>query len=295
MDYSLDADGPVDQPWMTMSLVDREREYSPSSMIGGDLTEVLAGYRDDSETTRQQFPPATFAYGDLSDELIDLYQPTVHGPDPVLHMYLHGGYWQQLSRHESSFHAAPLLAAGHWVAVPDYTLAPHASLETIVDQCVRAVGWCADQIETSQIAPRRLVLSGCSAGAHLTAMVLTREPRVDAAVLLSGVYELAPLIGTSINDAVGITAESVGAMSPIRLRPLRPLPIVVADGGIETSEFHRQGDALAERWASYGCSVTRFTVAHRNHFDLPFDIGDLTTQLGAAVALLTPTSTEPQS
>jgi arylformamidase len=294
MDCLAGAD-PTDAPWALMSLVDREREYSPSSMIGGDLTEVLAGYRNDSAALRQKFPPSTSSYGDGNDELIDIYRPRVQVPDPVLHVYLHGGYWQQLSRHESSFFAEPLLTSGHWVAVPDYTLAPHASLEQIVDQCVRAVGWCADQIDAERIAPRRLVLSGCSAGAHLGAMVLTREARADAAVLLSGVYELAPLIGTSINDAVGITPESVGALSPIRLTPLRPLPIIVADGGIETSEFHRQGDAFADTWAMYGCPVTRFTVPHRNHFDLPIDIGDLASQLGAAVALLTSTTTEPQS
>jgi arylformamidase len=250
-------------------LANREREYSPSSMIGGDLTAVIARYVDGSAETRRRFPPVAHAYGPGADELLDVYQPTV-ARNGEMHVFLHGGYWQELSRHESSFHIQPLLDRGCAVAVPDFTLAPHASLDAIVDQCVRAVRWCIENLPAT-----RIMLSGSSAGAHLAAMVLTVESRIDAAVLLSGVYELGPLIGTYINDAVGITVESASRLSPVRLAPARPIPIVVADGEIETATFHEQSDAFAARWAAHGSAIARVTVVGRNHFDVPEELNRL--------------------
>jgi arylformamidase len=251
------------------ALAAREREYSPSSMIGGDLTAVIARYVDGSAETRRRFPPTTHVYGPGADEVLDVYEPTA-APSGELHIFLHGGYWRELSRYESSFHIQPLLERGCVVAVPDYTLAPHASLDAIVDQCVRAVGWCIEHLRST-----RIVLSGSSAGAHLAAMVLTVELRIDEAVLLSGVYELEPLIGTYINDAVGITVESAARLSPVRLAPARAIPIVVADGEIETATFHEHGDVFAARWAAHGCAVSRVTVAGRNHFDVPEELNRL--------------------
>ncbi len=277
-----------------MTLTERERQYSPSSMIGGDLTEVIAVYVGGSEATRARFPPTTHAYGPHRDELIDVFQPVVmsHG-GRSLHVFIHGGYWQELSRRESCFHISPLLDEGCVVAVPDYTLAPHATLDEIVDQCIRALAWCIDRAEQWGADPERVILSGSSAGAHLAAMALTVEPRVCAAVLFSGVYDLAPLIGTYINEAVGITSESAPRLSPIHLRPARGLPIVVVDGAIETDEFHTQSDTFAEAWQSHACDVTRVTIPGRNHFDLPCELGDVTTHGRWTGRQLSPSSVLP--
>ncbi len=262
-----------------MTLAERERQYSPSSMIGGNLTEVIAAYVGGSEATRSRFPPTTHSYGPHSDELVDVFRPA--DPQPAerpLHVFFHGGYWQELGRRESCFHVAPLLDEGCVVAVPDYSLAPHASLDEIVDQCIRALGWCIDQAQQWGANPNRVIVSGSSAGAHLAAMALAVEPRVRAAMLFSGVYDLAPLIGTYINEAVGITPETAVRLSPIHLRPARGLPIMVVDGEIETDEFHAQSDAFAAAWARHGCAITRITMPGRNHFDVPSDLGRLWLQ-----------------
>ncbi|MFN0180491.1 MAG: alpha/beta hydrolase [Gemmatimonadales bacterium] len=274
-------------PWQTWSLAEREREYSPSSVIGGDLTDLLNGYRTASLDCKRRFPPVAYAYGSHPDEWLDLYRPATSPPDGLtLHVFIHGGYWQELSRAESSFMAAPLLERGAAVAVIDYTLAPRASLDVIVDQCVRAVTWCSQQSAAWGTRADRLIISGSSAGAHLAAMVLTRVTTVTGAVLLSGIYDLAPLIGTYINDAVGITPDQAERLSPILRAPVRPVPLIVADGAIETAAFHAQGDAFASAWATHGCPVTRLTIPGRNHFDVPYDLGDPASTLGRAVVAL---------
>ncbi len=272
-----------------LSIEERQRQYSPSTSIGGDLSAVMAMYRENSAATRRAYPPETITYwrgsAGRSGEELDLYRPrAVPLAGAWLHVYLHGGYWQELGRADSSFHISALLDRGCVVAVPDYTLAPAASLDEIIDQCVAAVGWCIDSAVDWGARPDQVTVSGSSAGAHLAAMVATRDSRVHSAVLLSGVFELSPLIGTSINDAVGIDDVIAQRCSPMRLRPAGPLPIIVCDAEFEPDEFHAQSDEFSRRWAGHGCAVTRITAKGRNHFDLPCDLGDLGTPLGAAVA-----------
>lgn len=266
-----------------MTLAERERAYSPSSMIGGDMAGILTWYRDESTRVRARYDTATHRYGPSPDEQLDLYLPAVmRGPVP-LHVFVHGGYWQELSRLESSFMAGPLLDRGAAVAVVDYTLAPRATLETMITQCQRAVGWCATEAGRLGIDSTRIILSGSSAGGHLAAMVLTQPSAVSAAVLFSGIFELEPLIGTYINVAVGIDQDVARRCSPIHLRPARSIPLVVATGAIETPEFQRQSDELAGRWQALGCAVSRMTVPGRNHFDVPLELSLADSPVGSAV------------
>ena len=64
-----------------------------------------------------------------------------------------------------------------------------------------------------------VLLSGWSAGGHLTAMALG-HPRVAAGLAISGVYELEPLRDTYLNDALRLTDGEVAALSPLRLPPV---------------------------------------------------------------------------
>ena len=54
-------------------------------------------------------------------------------------MFIHGGYWQALSASQSLMPAPALTAAGRLFASVDYTLAPLATIGTMITQCVRAV------------------------------------------------------------------------------------------------------------------------------------------------------------
>ncbi len=72
---------------------------------------------------------------------------------------------------------------------------------------------------------RSIVLCGHSAGSHLVAMVassswLSSLPSCDRAIFrgvvhLSGVFDLRPLLDTSINDAVGADEKEALANSPL--------------------------------------------------------------------------------
>ena len=261
----------------------------PSSMVAS-LADEIRAYVDGSAAARAALPFETHAYGDDPDELVDVVP--ARDPGSPLHIYIHGGYWQALSKDDSSFMAPALAAQGIAFATVDYTLAPKAPLGRIVDQCVQAVAWCREHASDLNADPDRVVISGSSAGAHLAAMVLTRLGGLAGAALLSGVYDLAPIGHTSVDAALGLSDDDIRALSPIDLAPLAPTPLIVAVGEIETAEFHRQSAALAGVWHAHGCPVEELLVTGRHHFDLPNDLGDRATPLGTAVARLT-SSTAP--
>lgn len=87
--------------WRTMSPEQLEREYSPSSAIGGDYAPFIRDYRAGSDSARAACTRVeTLAYGDRPSNSIDIALPDNGEACPLL-VYIHGGYWQELSKIES--------------------------------------------------------------------------------------------------------------------------------------------------------------------------------------------------
>ncbi|GAA2816222.1 alpha/beta hydrolase [Kitasatospora paracochleata] len=266
-----------------------EREYSPSSLadIGAELARAtaLSEAAYGSLTVERDL-----AYGPADPERIDFFPAGSTAPGAPLHIYVHGGYWQELDKADSAFAAPDFVRAGTAFAAVGYGLAPAWRLDAIVDQVRRAVLWLLDHAERLGVDPARIWLSGSSAGAHLAAMALL-DPRiagrVAGAVLLSGVYDLEPIPLTYVNDALGLDATEALRTSPLRM-PLDALPpLVVALGEHETGEFGRQQREFVAAARAAGVPVRDLVAKARNHFDLPLDLGRPDTELGAAVRELT--------
>jgi arylformamidase len=255
--------------WRSLSEAEREREYSPSSCIGGNYQPYIRAYAERSEAARRAHPPETVRYGPGERQTIDLFTPSNVARPPVL-VFFHGGYWQELSKRDSAFAAPHCLARGIAYAAVDYTLAPAAKLSQIVEECRAALA------RLEEIGP--LVVAGSSAGAHLAAMA-TNE-RMLGAVLVSGIYELEPLIGTSINTALGLDAAEAARNSPLRRRLGQFPPSLVCWGDNETGQFKRQSRAMAEALCAASARCEAFECAHRNHFDVILDLADPRTDLG---------------
>ncbi|WP_209599200.1 alpha/beta hydrolase [Ruegeria sp. HKCCSP351] len=254
---------------------DLEREYSPSTMIGGDLSPYLAGYKALSARARADFPVReNLAYGDSPLQVLDFF-PARDDKAP-LHVFIHGGYWQALSQNESSLMAPGLVEHGQAFATVNYTLAPDARIGDMIDECRDALLWLAAQAEELGFDPSRITLSGHSAGAHLAAMVMATSSdalakaglRVRDVILISGIYDLEPISVMSVNDPLQLTPVEVNDLSPIRNLP-RPGPryhVSVAER--DTGEFIRQSRDYAERLRKAGHPVS-FTLAQgMHHFDI---------------------------
>jgi len=249
-----------------------------------DIEVELAEYTARSRAARDVVAMTSIRYGDADREVIDVFGPL---DAAVVQVFFHGGYWQQLSRADASFPAVQFAARGITYAAPGYTLAPDADLPAIVEQARAAVTVLA----ANSAAP--IVVSGSSAGAHLAAMVaLTdwssrgfEQSPVAGLVLLSGVYDLRPLVDTYINDAVGLDETTAAQMSPLGIVEdgTSGPPAVVAVGEIETAAFRSQSADFAWRLQECGWPVRALDIAGRNHFDIAFDLADASTVLGGAV------------
>ncbi len=206
-------------------------------------------------------------YGARERHRYDLFH--AEAADAPLVAYIHGGYWQRGDRKDYSFVARELNAAGVTVAIPSYTLGPAVSVMESAEEmqaCMAAL-W--------RKTGKRPMVIGHSAGGHLTAEMLARswnQPGVPADLVrygyaISGVFDLAPLIDTSINEALGLTKGTARAASPLfRAPPAKGRRMVAAVGGAESEEFLRQSRELAEAWSRVGVDATCEVIAGANHF-----------------------------
>jgi len=275
--------------WRKWPLADREREYSPSSCVAAIepfLDAYVARSRAAESDCRCQ---KNLLWGKRPEEVFD-YFPAASADAPLL-VYIHGGYWQEHSKEESLFAAPDCVANGIAYAAIDYTLAPQASVGFIVEQCRRAIASLHQQAAALGFDARRIYVSGNSAGAHLAAMLLVAgwqdahglaEDVVAGAILLSGIYDLEPLMGTYIDAALRLTSADVAALSPLRLKLGRAVRTIVAWGDNETAEFKRQSRAFTAALVAAGFPVSEFELAGTNHFDIVFGLANRGSVLGDA-------------
>ncbi|TCH97062.1 alpha/beta hydrolase [Roseococcus sp. SYP-B2431] len=216
-----------------------EIEYNNRARVPGHPA-IMAGWMRDASAFRAAHPPEVLAYGPGPREAMDLFlPPEIRG----VAMFFHGGYWQALDRSSASHCAAGLLGHGIAVGVPSYDLCPAVPLARILEQAEAAARALHARLG------RPMLISGHSAGGHLAAMLLARLPAEMAAAALpvSGLFWLEPLVPTSLNAALGLDPAAARGLSPALLSsPGRPLHCAV--GGEESGEFLRQSRDFAGLW-----------------------------------------------
>jgi arylformamidase len=271
---------------LRLPLPEREREYSPSSAIGGNYAPFIQAYKDLSQAAHAALPARqTLRYGDLPRQQIDYFPPMKSSVAPGLLVFIHGGYWQELSKDESAFLAPAWHAAGFAHAVMGYTLAPQASVRQIVHECASAMAYLRDHSQALGFDASRIVVAGSSAGGYLAAAVAAHsELHIRGMVPISGVFDLRPLVGTSINDALGLNAEETQELSALALNARAPA--VIAWGEVETAAFKAQSQLLALQMSAAGQPVQRLELAKRNHFDVVHELGDTSSPLFQAALQL---------
>ncbi len=182
------------------------------------------------------------AYGESPRQRFDLFRCGLKAA-PLL-AFIHGGWWQRNSKEVFSCMAEGPMAAGFDVAMIGYTLAPEARLTRILDEVQRALDAIVDHQARSGGA-RSLILSGWSAGGHLTAAALD-HPAVAAGLSISGVFDLEPIRLSYINEKLRLDPEEAARLSPLHQAPSRK-PLVAAYGLAELPELQRQSVEFAQR------------------------------------------------
>jgi arylformamidase len=271
-----------------------ERGYNNRAAVP-DHPRWLALFTEASATTRAALAPKLdLRYGSGPKQTLDLFVPA--GAARGTFLFLHGGYWRALDKSDFSFVATPFVAAGYTVAVANYDLCPDVSIATIVDECRRAVTWIVREGATHGANPDRIVVGGHSAGGHLTAMLFTTDwstlglpgNPIAGGVSVSGVHDLAPMVLFSFNADFKLDDAEAARQSPVRLTPRTRVPLVLAAGADETSEFVRQTQILWDAWPANRPAGARapMLIPGRDHFSVVVDYADPASELTRATLAL---------
>ena len=268
--------------WMALDRATRDFQLSPSQSAK-DATGVLTAMVAETEAARAD--PALesrcdIAYGDGPAARLDLYRPAkAEGPLPCL-VFLHGGFWQEGDKSVSGYAARALAKAG-WASVGvGYPLTPGVSLTELTQQVHEALRFIHDAADRLGIDPERIVLAGHSAGGHLAASVVADifgtgiAARICGAVLISGVFELAPIAASYVNDLARMTEGEIAALSPLRFAPARQMPLHVLVGADEPEAFRMQSEVLAASWAGALPALESWQAPGRDHFDILHELTD---------------------
>ena len=230
-------------------------------------------WKTDSEAARAALrAQLDVPYGGSGAETVDLFFAS-EGSRWLI--FYHGGFWRSFDKRDFSFIAPPLVKAGWHVAIANYGLCPAVTMDAQAEQCRRSAAWLVHQQR-----PERLIISGHSAGGHLTALLWAAnwaQYGVDLSVFsggiaLSGLYDLDPLRFTRMNADLRLDADSARALSPIHMTPTVRAPLIVAVGAGETSEFLRQSSEFAAHPAWHPVSGEALALPGRHHFNILDDL-----------------------
>lgn len=253
--------------------------------------ERLAVYADFSERSaafRAACPGAMLnrPYGQGGRAVMDVF-PAGQGA-PIL-VFVHGGYWRTLDKDIFSFIAAPYVAAGVTMVMPNYDLAPQATLGAITAQVRAMLRRVVEDAPSFGADPGRIVLSGHSAGGHLAAMAALDGPAgvVRGLVPVSGLFALEPLLRTTVNRDVRMSGEDARALSPLRLLDRLPeppaFPLSLLVGGEETDGFKQQSRDFLDGWAARGGTADIIYAAGTTHFTVLDALADPASPTFAAI------------
>lgn len=172
---------------------------------------------------------------------------------PVL-VFFYGGSWASGNRRDYGFAARAYAARGFTVVVPDYRLVPGIHFPAFVEDGASTIRWVQDNAARFGGDPKRILLAGHSAGAHI-AMLLALDRhyladagvdphRIRAAAGLAGPYDFLPFdVPASIN-AFG-QAPDPQVTQPVHFARADAPPLWLATGSADTTVRPKNSRALA--------------------------------------------------
>ncbi len=210
-------------------------------------------------------PRCNIPYGSRPRQRLDVYScGTAEAPTLL---YIHGGYWQMGDKESYGFIGDSVLASGYNFVLVEYTLAPEVRMDEIVSEIHEAIDWVIVNIDEYGGDPRRVFISGHSAGGHLTAMGMS-DQRVAGGIAISGLFDLEPIRLNYLNQKLGLDEAEMLRNSPMNNIPSEPSPLVVTVGLGELPELIRQSEDYYNAWQCHGHPSQYLPIPERDHFSV---------------------------
>jgi acetyl esterase/lipase len=241
----------------------------------------------------QQVPPvpdwvsveADIAYDSFPETKIDILKPkTASGKRPAI-LFIHGGGWVG-GRKENvvANFCLPFLQKGFVVANVEYRLAKSALAPAAVTDVLKAAEWFHKNADKYGVDPRKIVVSGDSAGGHLALMVgftprgakLGPESKVAAVVNFYGITDVMDVLeGPNMKQyAVGWLPDSVPdrrelarRVSPQNYVRKKLPPSLTIHGGEDPTVPYEHGVVMVKMMRDIGNDAELYSVPKGKHGD----------------------------
>jgi arylformamidase len=281
--------------------IDYEAEYNNRARVP-EHAEIFARWAREGEDYRvkamqERRAELGLSYGATLRQVIDLFFPSEEaasseaGAGAPLTMFIHGGYWRSLEPSMFSQMAGGLNSHGMTVAVVGYDLCPQVTIAEIIEQLRHACLFL--WLRTG----RRMMVYGHSAGGHLAAAMVATDwqglyPKaparlVPAACSISGLFDLAPLLATSMAQDLRLQETAMDKVSPLLWPPPKGRAFDAVVGALESGEFLRQSRVIAEVWGKGGTQSRYDEIAGTNHFTVLDALTDPQSDMVKRLAALT--------
>ncbi|MBR1123850.1 alpha/beta hydrolase [Bradyrhizobium lablabi] len=250
--------------WRKMNREELDLGLNNTVAVAGSV-EMVAGWEKRSGEMRKARPAhLDLRYGLRERNRIDFFKAAEKAPTLL---FIHGGYWQARAKEVFSIFAEGPMAYGINVALIGYTLAPDATLDEIVAEIHAGIDFLSGQLPSLGAASSGLVVSGWSAGGHLTSMALS-NPNVRAGMAISGIYDLEPIRHSYLDEKLKLDEAMSHRNAPMEMAggPMKPLSLVV--GSAELPLLRKQTADFAGHRARYGLPVTYEEIPGANHFTI---------------------------
>ena len=250
--------------WRKMSREEVDRGLNNGAAVAGSA-DIIADWEKRSAALRRRHPQhLDLRYGPRERNRIDFLKAADKAPTLL---FIHGGYWQHRAKEVFTLVAAGAMAHGINVALIGYTLAPDATLDQIVAEIHAGIDFLAGQLPDLGAAHGGIVVSGWSAGGHLTSMALSNA-NVRAGVAISGIYDLEPIRHSYLNEKLRLDETMSRRNSPMMQSggPAKPLSLVV--GNAELPLLRKQTADFAGHRARHGLPVTYEEIPGADHFTI---------------------------
>lgn len=251
--------------WRGMTRSQLDAAYDNTKAVP-DVAQRRDGWIAHSAVMRKENPGLLdLAYGPRERNRIDVFR--CGRERAPLFAFIHGGYWQRNDKSMFACMAEGPLACGFDAAMIGYTLAPDATLTEIVAETHSAIRWLRREGPRHGVGTGKLVVSGWSAGGHLTAMALSLD-EVDAGLAISGIYDVEPCRLNNLNDKLRLSAAEAASMCPVLHLPQRKTPLTVAFGTSELPELQRQSRDYHRARQEAGLPSVLLPLDPHNHFSI---------------------------
>ena len=250
--------------WRAMNQEARDLGLNNGVAVPGSV-DMAAGWEQRSADVRKRFPDhLDLRYGPRERNRIDFLKAGEQAPTLL---FIHGGYWQARAKEVFTVFAEGPMAHDINVALIGYTLAPEATLDEIVAEIHAGIDFLAEQLPALGAAPGGIVVSGWSAGGHLTAMALS-HPKVKAGLAISGIFDLEPIRHSYLNEKLRADEATSRRNSPMMQEGGPPKPLSLVVGSAELPLLRKQTADFSGHRAKYGLPVMYEEIPGANHFTI---------------------------